>query len=265
MMSTGRIQRALGERWQTPLVLVGFFLAWQVLVMLFRVPEVFLPSPLSALGHLLLPQPDADYNWLLHIRTTLGELLISFAVTAAAGICLAIAIAWSPLLRRTVLPFFVFLNSLPLIAVAPLILLWFGYGLFTNVLIAFLVSFFPVVINTVTGLEEVEEDLLDLVRYLHARKWQVFLKIRIPNSLPYILSGLKISSTMCVVGAIVGEFIGSNRGLGYVIINGQFTMDTPPIFSALILVSLLGVGLFGLVTLAERLLMPWQRRQAMNE
>jgi NitT/TauT family transport system permease protein len=251
--------------WQTSLVIAAFFLLWQILVMLFRVPEVFLPSPLSALNHLLLPQPDANYNWLVHIRTTLGELLISFAVTAAAGVSLAIAIAWSRLLRQTVLPFFVFLNSLPLIAVAPLILLWFGYGLFTNIFIAFLVSFFPVVINTVTGLDEVDEDLLDLVRYLHARKWQVFLKIRIPNSLPYIFSGLKISSTMCVVGAIVGEFIGSDRGLGYVVINGQLTMDTPPIFSALILISLLGVGLFGLVAMAERLLMPWQRRRAVDE
>ncbi len=260
-----RAPSTLRNSWQTPVVIVAFFLLWQVVVMVFRVPEVFLPSPLSALTHLLLPQPDANYHWLLHIRTTLGELLMSFAVTAAAGVALAIAVAWSKLLRQTVLPFFVFLNSLPLIAVAPLMLLWFGYGLFTNILIAFLVSFFPVVINTTTGLDEVEEDLLDLVRYLHARKWQVFLKIRIPNSLPYIFSGLKISSTLCVVGAIVGEFIGSDRGLGYMIINGQATMDTPPIFSAFILISLLGVGLFGLVGLAERLLMPWQVRRAVDE
>jgi NitT/TauT family transport system permease protein len=251
--------------WQTSLVIVVFFLLWQFLVMLFRVPEVFLPSPLSALNHLLLPQRNANYHWLLHIRTTLGELLISFAVTAAAGVSLAIAIVWSKLLRQTVLPFFVFLNSLPLIAVAPLIMLWFGYGLFTNIFIAFLVSFFPVVINTASGLDEVDEDLLDLVRYLHAPKWQVFLKIRIPNSLPYIFSGLKISSTMCVVGVIVAEFVGSNRGLGYIIINGQATMDTPPIFSSFIMISLLGVGLFGLVGLAERLLMPWQRKRAVDD
>ena len=113
------------------------------------------------------------------------------------------------------------------------------------------------VINTATGLNEVEEDLLDLVRYLHARKWQVFWKIGLPNSLPYIFPGLKVCSTM-VGGAIVGEFLASDRGLGY-IINSQYTLDTPPIFSALILVSLAGVALFGLVTLAERLLMPWQR------
>jgi NitT/TauT family transport system permease protein len=132
-----------------------------------------------------------------------------------------------------------------------------GYGIVTNILIAFLVSFFPIVINTATGLGEVEEDLLDLVRYLKASQWQIFLKIRFPNALPYIFSGLKISSTMCVVGAIVGEFIASDKGLGYIIINSQFSLDTPAIFAALIVVSLIGFLLFGLVSLAESILMPW--------
>lgn len=108
-----------------------------------------------------------------------------------------------------------------------------------------------------TGLVSIEEDLLDLVNYLHASKLQIFLKIRIPNSLPYIFSGLKICSTMSIVGAIVGEFIASDRGLGYIIINSQYTMDTPPIFSALIVISLAGAALYWVVALFERLLMPW--------
>jgi len=116
--------------------------------------------------------------------------------------------------------------------------------------------FFPIVINTATGLGEVKEDLLDLVRYLKASQWQIFLKIRFPNALPYIFSGLKISSTMCVVGAIMGEFIASDKELGYIIINSQFSLDTPAIFAALIVVSLIGFLLFGLVSLAESLLMP---------
>jgi NitT/TauT family transport system permease protein len=172
-------------------------------------------------------------------------------------------IAWSQWLRNLIMPFFIFVNSLPLIAIAPIILLWFGYGLMTNILIAFLVSFFPVIINTTTGLGDVDDDLIDLVRYLHATKWQVFLKIRIPNSLPYIFSGLKIASTMCVVGAIVGEFVASDRGLGYIVINSQFTMDTPPIFAALIVVSALGVALFGVVSLLERVAMPWRQAEAL--
>jgi len=161
------------------------------------------------------------------------------------------------------LPLFIFINSLPIIAIAPIILLWFGYGILTNVLIAFLVSFFPVVINSATGLNEVDKELLDLVRYLHASKWQVFTKIQFPNALPYIFTGLKICSTMCVVGAIVAEFIASDRGLGYIIINSQFTMDTPPIFASLILVSLMGFGLFGLVSVVEKILMPWHRSETM--
>jgi NitT/TauT family transport system permease protein len=260
----GRIFDAIKRNYQTPLVILIFFLIWQFSVVIFNVREFILPSPLSALEHLLLPQPDANYNWLVHISATIYAVLASFAATSILGIAIAITMAWSRLINDMMLPLFIFINSLPIIAIAPIILLWFGYGILTNVLIAFLVSFFPVVINTAAGLNEVEEDMLDLVGYLHASKWQVFTKIRFPNSLPYIFTGLKICSTMCVVGAIVGEFIASDRGLGYIIINSQFTMDTPPIFASLILVSLIGFVLFGLVSVFEKILMPWQRSEAIE-
>ncbi len=256
-----KIGDAIKRHYQTVLVILGFFLVWQFSVMIFQVREFILPSPLVALEHLFLPQPDANYNWSVHISTTLYEVLMSFAFTSLAGVAIAITMAWSRLINDLILPVFIFVNSLPIIAIAPIILLWFGYGILTNVLIAFLVSFFPVVINTAAGLNAVEEDLLDLVRYLHASKWQVFIKIQIPNSLPYLFTGLKICSTMCVVGAIVGEFIASDRGLGYIIINSQYTMDTPPIFAALILVSAIGAALFGLVALGEKLLMPWHQAE----
>ena len=252
----------LKSNYQTPLVIFLFFVAWQVAVVIFKIPEFILPSPLVALQHLFFKQPDANYNWSLQISTTIYEVLISFAVTSLIGIALSVIIAWSRALHDLILPVFVFVNSLPIIAIAPIILLWFGYGLWTNVLIAFLVSFFPVVINTATGLHAVDEDLLDLVRYLHGTKWQVFVKIRFPNALPYLFSGLKVCSTMCVVGAIVGEFIASDRGLGYIIINSQYTMDSPPIFSALIVVSVIGVVLFGVVSFLERIVMPWSRSEA---
>lgn len=255
---------AIKRNYQTPFVILMFFLVWQLAVVIFNVREFILPSPLSALEHLLLPQPDANYNWLVHISATIYAVLASFAATSILGIAIAITMAWSRLINDMMLPLFIFINSLPIIAIAPIILLWFGYGILTNVLIAFLVSFFPVVINTAAGLNEVEEDMLDLVGYLHASKWQVFTKIRFPNSLPYIFTGLKICSTMCVVGAIVGEFIASDRGLGYIIINSQFTMDTPPIFASLILVSLIGFVLFGLVSVFEKILMPWQRSEAIE-
>ena len=185
-------------------------------------------------------------------------------ITSCVGIAIAIIMTWSKLMNDLMLPVFVFINSLPTIAVAPIITLWFGYGLFTNVFIAFLISFFPVVINVAVGLNEIDEDLLDLVRYLHASKWQIFIKIRIPNSLPYLFTGLKICSTMCVVGAIVGEFIASDRGLGYIIINSQFTMDTPPIFGSLIMISVIGVVLAWLVSYVEKISMPWYQSQSLQ-
>ena len=252
-----RIWSAISNNSSTMLVVATLFALWQAAVTVFAIPEFVLPSPVSALAHLFVRQPDAFYNWKLQIGTTVGEVLASFAVTAVAGVALAVVVSWSRWLRDLIMPFFLFVNSLPIIAVAPIILLWFGYGLATNILIAFLVSFSPVVINTAAGLTDVDEDLIDLVRYLHAGKWQIFAKIRLPNSLPYIFTGLKICATMVVVGAIVGEFVASDRGLGYIIVNSQFTMDTPPIFAALIVVSVLGVALYGAVALVERVAMPW--------
>jgi NitT/TauT family transport system permease protein len=152
-------------------------------------------------------------------------------------------------------------NSLPKIVLAPLFLIWLGYGFMANVTIAILVAFFPIVLNTTVGLESVDEDLLDLVRYLNASKLQVFIKIRIPNSLPYVFSGLKISATMSVVGAIVGEFVASSKGLGFVIKDSQAMLNTPPMFASLILVSAVGLGLFSLISWLEKVSMPWNRNE----
>lgn len=252
-----KLGRMFLDHYQTVLVVLGFFLLWEILVRVLHVKEFVLPTPSGALVHLFLPQPDANYNWKLHISTTIYEFIISFVVTGIIGVGLSIMMIWSKAIRNLLMPAFIFINSLPIIAIAPIILLWLGYGLKTNILIAFLVSFFPVVVNTVTGLDDIEDDLLDLVRYLNASKWQIFYKIRIPNALPYIFSGLKICATMSVMGAIVGEFIGSDRGLGYIIINSQYAMDTPPIFSSLIVISFAGAVMYSLVVLLERMCMPW--------
>ncbi|HOV37273.1 MAG TPA: ABC transporter permease [Spirochaetales bacterium] len=255
-------RRSIQKNIQSALVVLGFFLLWEFAVWIFHIPQFILPAPSTALNHLFIPRADANYNWLYHISSTVLAVGLSFLVTSLAGILIASALAWSNRLKEIVLPAFVFINSLPIIAIAPIILLWMGYGVVTNIVIAFLVGFFPVVINTLTGLEAVEEDLLDLVRYLHASKLQIFIKIRIPNALPYIFSGLKICSTLSIMGAIVGEFIASDRGLGYIIINAQYSMNTPPIFSSLILISLAGALLYTLVALLERIIMPWKSLEA---
>lgn len=240
------------------LTLFGFLIVWQFVVMAFGIKEFILPSPVTTFAHLFVPKYASNYEWLKHIGTTLSEILISFFVTAVVGIAVAIVMTWSKVLRQIISPIIILFNSLPKIALAPLFLLWFGYGLIPNVMIAFLIAFFPIVINTFTGLNAVEEDLLDLVRYLHASKWQIFVKIQLPNSLPYIFSGFKISTTLCVVGAIVGEFIASTQGLGFLMKRAQGYMDTPSMFASLILISILGLSFFSCIAFLERWLMPWK-------
>jgi NitT/TauT family transport system permease protein len=238
--------------------LLLFLVFWQLLTTVFGIKEYIIPSPLRTFACLLDPEIAVKYNWPRHIEATLIEVVVSFGVTALTGIFLALLITWSNLLWRIITPVVALFNSLPKIAFAPLFLIWFGYGLFPNTIIAVLIAFFPVIINTSTGLHAVDLELLDLVRYLHASKLQIFVKIRIPNSLSYIFSGLKISTTLCVVGAIVGEFVASERGLGYLLRDAQALIDTPPMFASLILISILGLSLFGLVSGVERVVMPWQ-------
>jgi NitT/TauT family transport system permease protein len=234
-----------------------FLALWQFAVSALGIKIFVLPGPIDVLSHLF----DASYDWGKHIGATVLEVAMGFVITTAAGISLAILISWSKMFAQLLMPIIILFNSLPKIAVAPLFLLWFGYGLLPNILIAFLAAFFPVVINSVTGLHAVDEDLLDLVRYLHASKLQVFVKIRIPNSLPYIFAGVKISATMCVVGAIVGEFLASEKGLGYQLKDAQAFIDTPTMFACLFLLSLLGFLFFSGIQFIEKICLPWNAKK----
>jgi len=241
---------------QTLLTFIVALLFWHFGVVLFGVKEFILPTPIAAIQTLF----QGKFRWPMNFMATFYEVVGGFLVSGLVGVILGVAVVWSEWLKRTILPFLVFLNSLPKIAVAPLFMIWFGYGIVPNILIVFLISFFPVVINTATGLVAVEEDLLDLVNYLHATKWQKMKKIQLPNSLPYIFSGLKIAATTAVTGAIVGEFVASDKGLGSIIISSQTTLATPVIFGSLILITIIGMALFGFVGMMERLLMPWEKR-----
>ncbi len=242
---------------ETVLTFAIVLLVWHFGVVLLGIKEFILPTPIAAIQTIFQPK----FRWPMNFMATFYEVVGGFLVSALVGVALGVAVVWSEWLKRTILPFLVFVNSLPKIAVAPLFLIWFGYGILPNILIVFLISFFPVVINTATGLVAVEEDLLDLVRSLHATKWQRMRKIQIPNSLPYIFSGLKIAATTAVTGAIVGEFVASEKGLGAVIIASQTTLSTPVIFGSLILITIIGMLLFGFVGIMERVLMPWERQK----
>jgi NitT/TauT family transport system permease protein len=236
------------------LALFGVLLVlWQIVPPLFRIREYLLPGPVAVLRAAL----SFSIPWHTHIWITTLEILGGFALAGAAGVALGVAIAWSETAARALVPFLVVVNTLPKVAVAPLFLLWLGYGLVPNILIAALIGFFPVVINTAVGLTQVDEELLDLGRVFGAPKWKVFVKIRLPNALPYVLSALRITATAAVVGAIVGEFVASQAGLGMVIMNAQTNLNTPVAFAALLWISVIGLLLYGAVGVAARWWAPW--------
>lgn len=241
------------QYWPTVVLFVSLIVIWQLTVSYSGIRAYLLPSPLSVVQAFWEP----DVPWSQHIWTTTWEIVGAFFMAAGVGVLLGVAIAWSPLIANALVPFLVFLNTLPKVAIAPLFLVWMGYGIFPNMLMGALIGFFPVVINTAVGLSQVEPDMLDLGRVFNAPKWKIFMKIRIPNALPYILSSLKITATAAVVGAIVGEFVASQSGLGYVITTTQSSMNTSLAFAALIWISLVGLVLYGLVVLAARFWAPW--------
>src|SRR5215467_6198540 len=246
------------RRWLTghlpPIVLfLGVLALWQLASTSLGIREYILPSP-EVVARALT---SGEIPWATHTWTTALEIVGAFLLAGAAGVALGVAIAWSSLLANALVPFLVFVNTLPKVAVAPLFLLWLGYGIIPNMLIGALIGFFPVVINTAVGLTQVDPEMLDLGRVCNAPKWKVFAKIRIPNAYPYILSALKITATAAVVGAIVGEFVASQQGLGYVIITTQGSMNTPVAFAALVWISVVGLAIYGAVALAARWIAPW--------
>jgi NitT/TauT family transport system permease protein len=224
------------------IVHLAVLVLWQVLVDVFQVPKFILPSPLAAVATLA----SAKYAWLSNLAVTAAEILGGFCLGALVGIMLAVMFTWSSLLSLLLLPLFVTLNMVPKVALGPLVIVWFSYGIFPNILIAFSICFFPILLTTARGLREVEPDLLDLVKSLRGSRWTLFRKIQLPGALPYVFSGMK-------VGAIVGEFIASDRGLGYLMIQVQSSLDTPAMMMAVVLLTLLGVALYGLVLVLERL------------
>jgi NitT/TauT family transport system permease protein len=247
--------KASGVRRHAPSVvlLLAFLAVWQVAGPLFGIREYLLPGPIAVVRAAL----SFSIPWHAHLWVTGLEILGGFVLAAFSGVALGIAIAWSPAIARTLVPFLVFVNTLPKVAVAPLFLLWLGYGIVPNILIAALIGFFPVVINTAVGLTQLDDDLLDLGRVFGAPTWKVFLTIRLPNALPYVLSALKVTATAAVVGAVVGEFVASQAGLGMVIVNAQTNLNTPVAFAALLWISVIGLLLYGAVGLAARWWAPW--------
>lgn len=235
------------------ITLLGVLLVWEGSARFFGISRVVLPAP-----SVIFQETLKTYHFLpSHIIATLSEILAGFLAAAVVGVILGILIAASDYLRSVLLPIIVSLQIIPKIALAPLILIWFGFGLMSKVAISFLIAFFPILVNTLSGLMSVEPELIDLVRGMKGTEVQIFRKIRIPAALPHIFAGFKISITLSVVGATVGEFVGSAKGLGYIILLSEAELNTPLMFTALMSLSVLGISLYGLVVLAERMIIPW--------
>jgi len=236
-------------------VFVILIILWQFAVWAFDPPAYLLPAPKAVWHNIWNPA----LQWPTSIAITSQEILGGFAISAVAGIALGILIAWAPSLERTILPFLVVFNILPKVAIAPLFIIYMGYGVFPNMVIAATIGFFPVVINTATGLAGIDRDWIDLARSLRAPKWKIFLRLRIPHALPHIVSGLKVSSTLVVVGAVIGEFIASQGGLGNMEISTQVTLNTAVAFACLFWLSIIGLLLYFAIDITAKVLMPWAR------
>lgn len=232
------------------LALVGL---WEVICRTGRVPVWLLPAP-SAIARETWTWADRIPE---HLWVTFYETVGGFAVSVLIGVPLAIAIVYSPIVRRILYPILLVVQSVPKVALAPLFLIWIGYGPKSNILVAAIVAFFPMVVNTATGLESVEPDLLQLTHALRASPLKVFWKVRLPWALPHIFSGMKVAMSLSVIGAVVGEFVGSDRGLGYLILTASSNMNTAIVFGVMAVLSALGIVVFWAVCVAEGLVCPW--------
>jgi NitT/TauT family transport system permease protein len=233
------------------LVLLG--LAWHFYVVVFHIPLAVLPRPGLVFDAMVL-------NWRLLVAegwVTLLESLYGFVLAFVLGVPLAVAIASSPTLNLMFYPLLIATQSVPKVALAPLILVWLGIGIESKLAIAWLVAFFPIVVDTATGLRNTPADLLDLATSLRASAFQTFWKIRLPAALPFVLSGCKVAITLAVIGAVIGEFIGSNDGLGNLLLVANSQVNVPLAFAALFGLAALGIGLYAAVVAVELALKPW--------
>ncbi len=241
--------------WLVPFVLLALLLAaWETGVRVTDTPRWFLPTPSEVARETI----DSRVTLWEHTLTTLTEVITGFTIAAMFGILSALGIASSRVAERTIYPAIVASQAIPIIALAPILLIWFGYGLTPKVIVVVLICFFPIAVNMADGLRAVDPDAIALLRSMGASRWQIMRIVRIPTSLPYLMSGLRIGAAVSVIGAIVGEWVGASAGLGYLMTRSASQFQTPLLFSAVGISALLGIALFSIVAVSERWLLPWR-------
>jgi NitT/TauT family transport system permease protein len=231
--------------------------AWWLAKLAFSFEAFVLPSPLQVARAMWTERSFLPRETLV----TLQETVEGFVLAIVAGIPVAVAIAYSRTLERSIYPLLVGLNAVPKLALAPILVLWMGFGTGPKVLMVLLICVFPIVLSTATGIKSTPRELQELIQALSASRWQAFRKVRFPAALPHIFVGLKVAVSLAVVGAVIGEFVGATHGLGYVIIASGQNADTPLAFAAIVLLAIMSVLLFYLLVALERLVIPWATHQ----
>ncbi len=244
------------QRWLWPASLLFTLLViWEVLVRWRETPRWMLPPPSA----IVLAFRD-DWRMLLsNTQVTLIEVLLGFGLALVAGIVTGVLIDSSLVVRRALYPLVIASQTIPMVALAPLMLIWFGYGLLPKVLITALIGFFPIAVATVDGLGSADREMLALLRSMGATASQRARLVRVPASLPTIFSGARVAITFCVIGAIFGELVGASEGLGYLMTRSAAQFQTARLFACIVILAVMGIGLFGVVSAVERAALPWRR------
>jgi NitT/TauT family transport system permease protein len=252
-----RSSRSAGSRLSAiglPLATATLLIAvWWGACVVFEIRTFFLPAPPDIVeAFLRLPDYLLEQSWI-----TLSETVMGFGIATVGGLAIAVVLSASMFVQRATMPLFVALNSIPKLALAPLLLLWLGFGQNQRVVVVILTCIFPVVVSGMAGLTSTPSDLNEVARSLSASRWQQFVKIRFPWALPQVFVGLKVAITLAMVGAVVAEFQGNGKGLGFVIVASGTSADTPLAFAAIMLLAIMSIGLFYIVAAVERVLLPW--------
>ena len=262
---TDTIARAGGVRLMrvlTPIAgIVVFLVIWQLGVVVSKAPAYLLPTPIEIARTFI----DEFPRLLRHGWVTTYEMLLGYLLAVAIAVPLAIAITSSQRFDQFVMPTMLFFQVVPKVAIAPLFLVWFGVGALPKVLVAFLISFFPIVIDSAVGLRSMSSEMLDLARSMGASRTQIFTRFRLPTSLPYLFSGLKVAATLAIAGAVVGEFVGADKGLGYLLLVTNSNMETSLMFATLVALTFIGLVFFYLVECLEAVLIPWHVTHRVRE
>jgi len=252
-----RIVSSLKNRASAIAIFVIVIAVWQFVSGYEIIPRFLLPAPTAIVQEFF----QSNVGWPAQVAATLKEILFGFFFGTMGGLALAIMITESSLMRRPLLPYIVATEALPKIAIAPLIYILLGFNDISRIIMVVLLSFFPVVLSTSTGLVDIDKNLIYLMKTLGAGEWQIFYKVRLPNSTPNLFVGLRLGALGAVVGSVISEFVSSTMGLGFLIINAQNTFDTALAFAAFTLLGILSITLYGSIELASYLLMPWYRKK----